>query len=100
MSSKNPDFRILDQNTGQPTGGFFGPPTMEFEARAWFLSDGPDGEVSYEWIATPPNCVQWTDETFAFKRKFRIAGQGTIECKAKDFNGFYLSTPKVNVKAS
>lgn len=100
MSFKNPDFKILSQATGKPTNGFVGRPVDTFEARAWFLADAPDGDVQYEWQASPPDCVTWLDETFDWKRKFCINGEGTITVQAKDQNGFYLSTPSCFVKLS
>ena len=95
-----PDPKIVSQATGEPTLGFISPPSMTHEARVQFFGEAPFDDIEYHWVADPPGCVVWTDERFAFKRAFKIVGNGWVFCRLTDSNGFYYDVPPVGVRVT
>lgn len=94
---KKPKFEILNTATGKPTSGWVTSPGDECEATAWFTEDGPEGDVLYQWIESPPGCVEWTDRTYNWKHKFVIKAKGEFFVRAYDENGFHLDSNSVFV---
>ena len=100
IEPRTPNAKFVDQATGKPTQGFIGRDVDTFEVRVQFFGDPPNGGCNYEWDADPNHCVEWTNETFEWKRGFRIVDSGRIYCKLTDENGFTYDVPSVYVHAS
>jgi len=85
---------------GRNLQSYVGRESDEFTVNAEFTKDSPDGEIEYNWITFPEDILEFTDERFPWKRKFKIKGEGILYIEAKDENGFKLESTSVNVKLS
>lgn len=100
ITVRNPNARLTDAATGQPTQGFAGRPIDEFEVQVRFLGDKPVGGCNYAWDVDPPYSVEWLDDRFEWKRKFRILEHGRLRCVLTDENGFTYDVPSVAIRAN
>lgn len=97
---RSPKPMIVDQSTGEPTLGFSSANDEAFEVRVQEFGDRPDGGCNYLWMAEPAGCVEWLDERFEFKRKFRIRANGRVYAILTDRNGYTYNVPSIGVRRS
>lgn len=88
--------RIVNANLNRGVNALTGPPGSSYRLRAQFDEVAPRGH-SFEWIASPPECLEHVGRTFVpdYKREWIARGRGTLHVVARDKNGAVIGLSQV-----
>ena len=88
--------RIVNANLNRATTALHGAVGSSYRLRAQFDEVAPRGH-QFEWIASPPECLQHVGKVFVpdYKREWVARGKGTLHVVARDRDGVVIALSQV-----